>query len=384
MPNFSADPVRRAAVIVAAGRGRRAGGDTPKQYREIAGVPMLVRTYAALARAGFDTIVVVHAPGDPLIDAMALDARHVAGGATRTESVRAGLEALRETAPERVFIHDAARPGLSQELIGRLDAALERAEGAAPVLRVADALKRHTEDGLGEDVERESLRRVQTPQAFRYAPLLEAFERLDGARADDVAVALEGGLTVAGVPGEERNFKVTWPEDFTRMESELTRADLTPASSARVGSGYDVHRIVDGDHVWLGGVRIEAGFGLAGHSDADVALHALSDALLGACAAGDIGDHFPPTDPQWKGARSDIFLAHAVELCRGGIVNVDLTVICERPKVKPHREAMRARIAELCRIPVERVSVKATTTEGLGFTGRGEGIAAQATALVRL
>lgn len=309
-----------------------------------------------------------------------------AGGAERQDSVRAGLEALaaQDPPPRLVLIHDAARPFVDPALTGRVLAALERHAGAIPAQPVVDTLKRGHDGIAGETVPRDDLFRAQTPQGFRFADILDAHRRLSGARmTDDAALATAVGLDVALVPGAEENFKVTTAEDLDRAE----RALLGRLPDIRTGSGFDVHALGPGDGVWLGGVKIAHDRALIGHSDADVALHALTDALLGAIGAGDIGQHFPPSDPQWRGASSDRFLAHAGSLvaARGGMIaHLDLTLICEKPKVGPHREAMRQKIAAILGIAPDRVSVKATTTEKLGFTGRGEGIAAQGLATVRL
>jgi 2-C-methyl-D-erythritol 4-phosphate cytidylyltransferase/2-C-methyl-D-erythritol 2,4-cyclodiphosphate synthase len=312
----------------------------------------------------------------------------VAGGATRQESVARGLTALDGHGEAIVLIHDAARPLVPADLIGRCidKARAQLTEGEAvavvPALAVADSLRRGAER-LDAEVNRDDLVRVQTPQCFE----LQAFAAIHGAAvgaeaSDDAALAMRAGWAVATVAGDEVNMKLTTPEDFSRAE-----AMLAARSSTRTGLGFDVHAFEPGDHVWIGGVRIAHDRALKGHSDADVGLHALTDALLGAIAAGDIGDHFPPSDPKWKGAPSPIFLEHArdlVEQSGGSIEHVDVTIICEAPRIGPHREAMRARIAELLRLPLQRVSVKATTTERLGFTGRGEGIAAQAVATIRM
>ncbi len=306
----------------------------------------------------------------------------VSGGATRTQSVRAGLAALASDPPDAVLIHDAARPGLRAATVSQLLAALEEADAAAPALPVSDAL-RVAERGLviGEAA-RAGVWRVQTPQAFRYAPIQAAYAALpeDAAIEDDLAVARAAGLRVQLVEGDHALMKATYAEDFEALERLM-------AIETRIGTGFDAHRFGEGDHVTLCGVRIAHGRGLLGHSDADAGWHALTDALLGAIGAGDIGDHFPPSDPRWKGADSAQFLAHAVSLvaARGGrIVNADVTLICERPKISPHREAMRARTADMLGVALDRVSIKATTTERMGFTGREEGLAAQAAVSVSL
>lgn len=374
-----------AAIVVAAGRGSRAGEGAPKQYRALAGQPVIRRAIAALAshpRIG-QVVAVIH-PEDAAVFADAVqgcDVVPVHGGAMRQDSVRRGLEALAGFAPDLVLIHDAARPLLSHDVIDRLLDALTENDGAVPALPVVDSLRTGETHADGE-VDRSRLKRVQTPQAFRYAAIRTAHAQSRSDATDDVAVALAAGLSVAFVEGDERLAKLTYPADFARAETLLTAGLIT-----RVGQGFDVHRFGPGDHVWLCGVKVPHSQGLIGHSDADVGLHALTDALLGAAAMGDIGDHFPPSDPKWRGAPSDLFLTHARDLivARGGIIDhVDVTLICETPKVGPHRDAMRQRVASLLRLPVEGVSIKATTTEKLGFTGRKEGIAAQATASVRL
>jgi 2-C-methyl-D-erythritol 4-phosphate cytidylyltransferase/2-C-methyl-D-erythritol 2,4-cyclodiphosphate synthase len=377
--------MRAAAIIVAAGRGERAGLDIPKQYKQLAGVPVLAWSIRALAAAGVETTVVAIAQEHMELfrDAIAGEPQVavVAGGTTRTGSVRAGLEALATENPDVVLIHDAARPGLRAEVVrALLDAVAQGAEAAAPALRVADALKRAIDGRVTAEVSRDGLMRVQTPQAFRFARLREAYAALpaDAAFDDDLAVARAAGMEARLIPGDPRLMKLTYPEDFEMAERLLAR---TPC----VGSGFDAHRFGPGDHVTLCGVRIVHEKGLVGHSDADAGWHALVDAILGALGAGDIGAHFPPSDARWKGADSEVFLRHAADLAvkqSARIAHVDVTLICERPKIGPHREAMRARTAEVLGIAIERVSVKATTTEKLGFLGREEGLAAQATATV--
>lgn len=377
MPQSTLPPT--AALIVAAGQGLRAGQPLPKQFAMWRGKPVVRHSAEALVRAGLAPILVAIPEGADDIAAAALEGlpvNFITGGATRQQSVRLGLEALAIDAPELVLIHDAARPVLSQAVIERLVAALAAQPGAIPVLPVVDSLTHADGALMGSPARREDLRRVQTPQAFRYSAILAAHRAWDGdpVAGDDAQVAQAAGLEVALVEGDEALHKLTFSTDF---------AATLPAM--RVGSGYDVHRLQEGEELWLCGVRIEHSHGLAGHSDADVAIHALVDALLGAVGAGDIGQHFPPSDPQWRGASSDRFLAHAVKLVGEagyGVANVDLTLICEAPKIGPHRDAMRARLAELLGIDCALVSVKATTTEKLGFTGRGEGIAAQAVATV--
>ncbi|MDD3447059.1 MAG: bifunctional 2-C-methyl-D-erythritol 4-phosphate cytidylyltransferase/2-C-methyl-D-erythritol 2,4-cyclodiphosphate synthase [Zavarzinia sp.] len=387
----SSAPKGVAAVVAAAGSGKRMGNGLPKQYRDLAGLPLLRRTVAALRRhPAMGPIVVVVDPAQQGLAEQALAGLDVgplvSGGAERQASVRAGLEALAALPhpPAAVLIHDAARPFVDNALIDRVLAALDTDVGAIPALAVVDTLKRGASGKAGETVPRDGLFRAQTPQGFRFEAILAAHRRLaDAAMTDDAALIEADGRTVALVEGLEENFKVTTADDMARAERLLRGAQ----PDVRTGFGYDVHRLGPGDGVWLGGVLIPHDKALIGHSDADVALHALTDALLGAIAAGDIGQHFPPSDPQWRGAPSHIFLAHAAKLvaARGGVIaHVDVTIICEKPKVGPHRAAISARIADILGIAAERVSVKATTTEGLGFAGRGEGIAVQAIATVRL
>lgn len=373
-----------SAIVVAAGSGSRAGGG--KQWRLLGGQPVVRRSVAALLNSGAAEVVVVIAPGDETFADAALQGlsgwRAVQGGAQRADSVRAGLAALDRGADHPVLVHDAARPLLPTEVIDRLLAALSDADGALPALPVADSLRRGADGFVAGAVEREGLWRAQTPQAFRLGALRDAYAAwpADEAATDEATVVERAGGRVRIVQGDARLMKLTYPEDFAMAEALLPR-------QIRVGQGYDVHRWGDGASVWLCGLEIPHDQTLIGHSDADAGLHALTDAILGAIGEGDIGDHFPPTDPKWKGAASDQFLLHAVSLVagRGGrLVNVDVTLICERPKVKPHRQAMRERLATLLGLPLDAVSVKATTTEGLGFTGRGEGLAAQAVVLVEL
>ncbi len=373
-----------SAIIVAAGTGARAG--EAKQWRGLGGRPVLRWSAEALLSAGASELAVVVAPGAEALAADALSGLEgwfaVAGGATRAASVQAGLDALTAPADARVLIHDAARPFLDAATIGRVLAALEQHEAALPVLPVADSLRRGVDGSLGESVDRDGLWRAQTPQGFRLETIRRAYAAWpDGASpTDDVEVARAAGRTVAMVAGDTRLMKLTYPEDFAMAEALIPR-------QTRVGQGFDAHRWGPGTSVWLCGVEIAHDQTLIGHSDADAGLHALTDAILGAMGDGDIGDHFPPTDPQWKGVASDRFLIHAVErlAARGGrLVNVDVTLICERPKVKPHRQAMRERLADLLSLPLDAVSVKATTTEAMGFTGRGEGLAAQALATIEL
>jgi 2-C-methyl-D-erythritol 4-phosphate cytidylyltransferase/2-C-methyl-D-erythritol 2,4-cyclodiphosphate synthase len=381
------------ALIVAGGRGLRAGGEIPKQYRKLGGAPVLRRTLLAFVRHPevARVQVVIHPDDRALYDAAAqgLGAPPpVDGGATRQESVAAGLAALAEQGDAIVLIHDAARPLVPAGLIDRClgKARAQRTAGqpiaVVPALAVADSLRSGGER-LESEVDRAGLWRVQTPQCFGLHEMAALHRRAAGEDAtDDAALAMRAGWLVETVAGDEMNLKLTTPDDFARAEDLLAAR-----GSVRTGFGFDVHAFEEGDHVWIGGVRIAHGRALKGHSDADVALHALTDALLGAIAAGDIGDHFPPSDPQWKGAPSPLFLEHARGLvsARGGrIEHVDVTIVCEAPRIGPHRDGMRARIAELLRLAPDRVSVKATTTERLGFTGRGEGIAAQAIATVRM
>ncbi len=379
---MSALPFQTAAVIVAAGQGLRAGQPLPKQFALWRGKPVVRHSAEAMAAAGIAPIVVAIPENGEQAAMAALDGvpgvRLVTGGATRQESVRKALEVLAGDAPQAVLIHDAARPGLTRPVIDRLLTALARHPGAIPVLPVVDSLAHANGALMGEPARREELRRAQTPQAFRFAEILAAHRMWNNPAeaGDDAQVAQAAGLAVALVEGDDLLHKLTFASDFA-----------TAAPAVRIGTGYDVHRLADGEELWLCGVRIDHPRGLSGHSDADVAIHALVDAILGAAAQGDIGSHFPPSDPQWKGASSDRFLTHAVALAAAQgyrIGNVDLTIVCEAPKIGPHREAMRARLAELLGAPLEAVSVKATTTERLGFTGRAEGIAAQAVAtLVR-
>lgn len=380
--------MRCTALIVAAGRGSRFGGELPKQYARLAGRPVLRRAVEALrGHAAVDGVRVVIDPAhrglyEEAVAGLELPPA-VAGGATRQDSVRLGLEALAAAPPHDVLIHDAARPLVSPALIDRVVAALGPHEAVLPALPVVDTLKRVAGDVVTGEQPREGLARAQTPQGFRYAPILAAHRAMAGAAlTDDTALASAVGIPVHTVLGEERNLKITTAADLAEAE-----ARLAPARASRTGIGFDVHRLVPGRRLLLGGVAIPHELGAEGHSDADVALHALTDALLGAIAAGDIGEHFPPTDPRWKDADSARFLAHARDLVTaagGRIEHVDLVILCERPKVAPHRAAMRARIAAILGIEAQRVSVKATTTERLGFLGREEGIAAQAVATVAL
>jgi len=372
-----------AAIVVAAGKGLRVGGDTPKQFRTFRGKPLLQHSVQSLMDAGCSTLVIVapenlhdiamKAAGNPT------GAITVSGGATRQQSVRAGLEALTSHAPDLVLIHDAARPILPSEVIDRLLSALATHSGAIPTLPVVDSLAIAGDQGvMAGKAERDTLRRVQTPQAFRYTDILNAHHSWPGQpnAGDDAQVLSAMGGSVALIQGDERLKKVTFAQDF------MEQKDVPPF---RIGQGFDVHRLIENEELWLCGIKLEHTHGLSGHSDADVALHAITDAVLGAIGDGDIGTHFPPSDPQWAGARSGQFLEHAVKLAKqSGYVlgNIDLTIICEAPKIGSHRPAMRAEVARLTGLEENAVSIKATTTERLGFTGRGEGIAAQAVACV--
>ncbi|SHF89820.1 2-C-methyl-D-erythritol 2,4-cyclodiphosphate synthase [Kaistia soli DSM 19436] len=385
------------ALIVAAGRGVRAGGGLPKQYRSIGGEAILARTVRLfLDHPDISAVAVVIHPNDAaLYGAAVRDAPGllpaVAGGATRQASVRLGLEALAPLAPDAVLIHDAVRPFASPALISRVIDALEAHDAVLAASPVTDTLKRADESGfVGDTVPRENLFAAETPQGFRFTTILDAHRRASEARieaTDDAALAEWAGLPVKLVTGARTNIKLTSPEDIEMADARLAAETLMLHGETRVGTGYDVHPFTEGDGVWLGGIKIPHHQTLAGHSDADVALHALTDALLGALADGDIGSHFPPSDPQWRGASSDRFLAYAVDRVRqrrGTVVHLDLAIVAEAPKIGPHRDAMRVRIAEIAGISVDRVGVKATTNEKLGFVGRGEGIAAIGTATIRL
>lgn len=376
------------ALIVAAGHGTRAGEGLPKQYRLLAQRPVLRRTVEAFAaHPSIDRIAVVISPAHADLYRACIGDLDllppVVGGDTRQASVLAGLRAIAPFGPDRVLIHDAARALVTADEITAVCRALDTHDAAIPVLPAADTLKQVKAGRIEATLPREHVALAQTPQGFRFAPILAAHERAGQQHAtDDAAIAEAAGMTVVTVPGSRYNMKLTTPEDFVIAERLLS-----PHMAPRAGTGYDVHRFCAGDHVWLCGIRVPHSHGLEGHSDADVGLHALTDAILGAAALGDIGRHFPPTDPQWKGAPSHIFLAHAASLVRergGRITNVDVTIVCELPKVSPHRDAMEQRVADILGIARTAVSVKATTTEGLGFTGRREGIAAQAIATVLL
>lgn len=381
--------VSTTALIVAAGRGTRAAGSIPKQYRRIAGQTVLARAMRPFIEHPQvnRVLVVIHPDDTEAYAGAALTGPKVLppvlGGASRAESVMNGLTAL-SPVPDCVLIHDAARPFISEAVIGRVINALSVEAGVIPTLAAVDAMRRIDGDALAEPIERDAIRRAQTPQGFSYATLLPimkaAADRGTLADLSDEAEALiAAGCRVASVEGDPINFKLTMPEDFTMAERLLAQPDI------RTGQGYDVHAFGAGDHVVLCGIKIPHERGLAGHSDADVGLHTITDALLGAVAEGDIGRHFPPSDPQWKGTDSAVFLRRAVEIVaeRGYVIsNIDLTLICEEPKVTPHASAMIARVAGLCGLDPSRVSIKATTSERLGFTGRGEGIAAIAVATV--
>ena len=366
-----------AAIIVAAGRGTRAGGAIPKQWQLLAGQPVVAHSLLAFADIADLVILVVHP--DDRARAAPLGVRLVEGGATRDASVRNALESLAGTGTTRVLIHDGARPLVSRALITRLIAALDQSVAAAPAVPVTDALWRGDDLRVTGTQDRTGLWRAQTPQAFHYDAILAAHRAHPGGAADDVEVARAAGLDVTIVEGDEDNLKLTFAADFARAERILKGRSM----DIRVGNGFDVHAFGPGDHVWLCGVRVPHGRGLVGHSDADVGMHALTDAIYGALAEGDIGQHFPPSDPQWKGAESHIFLRHAAAraAARGfAISHADVTLICETPKIGPHAAAMRQALADILGLAADRVSVKATTSERLGFTGREEGIAALATA----
>jgi 2-C-methyl-D-erythritol 4-phosphate cytidylyltransferase/2-C-methyl-D-erythritol 2,4-cyclodiphosphate synthase len=373
---------KTVALIVAAGQGTRAGSAVPKQFALLAGRPMIAHSYAALAgHPAIEEVVVVIGEGQQgALEAAVGPVRFVVGGASRRESVRNGLDAI---SAERVLIHDAARPFLPATVIDSLLEALDASEGAVPALPLADTLARG-EGVLGDTVPRDGLVRIQTPQAFRFDTILAAHRAwpADREATDDAQMVRALGHAVAIVPGDIALEKITHPADFAAAE-----ARHSVGLRVRIAQGFDVHRFAEGEELWLGGVLIPHTHGLSGHSDADVALHAITDALLGTIGAGDIGMHFPPSDPQWRGAASAKFLEHAAGLvaAEGGIIDfIDLTLICEAPKIGPHRDVIRASIAAILRLPASRISVKATTTERLGFTGRGEGMAAQAIATIRI
>lgn len=384
-------PTKRsiAAIVVAAGSGERARGisDTPKQYRLLAGKPVLVHAIEAMGTA--DVIVPVISSGHAAhYAALGLSHVPVFGGSRRQDSVRAGLQALAPRNPDFVLIHDAARPLTPPAVVQSVIAALDGADGALPAVPVSDTIKRSRDGRTIEATEdRRTLYAAQTPQGFRFARILSAHLRAAGQPrefTDDAAVAEWAGMNVVLTPGDSRNIKLTLPEDFARAE-RLMGGDVR--TETRVGQGLDVHAFGPGDHVMLGGVAIPHPRGLVGHSDADAALHALCDALYGALGEGDIGTHFPPSDPRWRGAASSTFLTHAAGLVRergGRIVNLDLTIVCEAPRIGPHVEVMKAAIARICGVSGTRIAIKATTSERLGFPGRGEGIVAMATATIEM
>ena len=370
---------RVAVILVAAGRGIRAGGNIPKQWQILNGKTVLEHSLAAFQSFCDSSVVVLHPDDQDRWQTTQLQADvAIFGGATRDASVRAGLDALKDIAPDIVLIHDAARPNISKSVIQNVLDALITAQGAAPAVPVVDALWRGGENVVTGTQDRADLYRAQTPQGFYYHAICDAHANLAGPAADDVAVARAAGLDVAIVPGDEDNIKITGPDDLARIERMMG-----PKMDVRLGNGYDVHRFGPGDHVWLCGVKVDHDRSLQGHSDADVGMHAVTDAIYGALGKGDIGQHFPPSDPQWKGAESHIFLRHAITLAADlgfTISNIDCTLVCEFPKIGPHQPAMKAAMAKIIGIDPDRISVKATTSERLGFTGRGEGIASIATA----
>ncbi len=377
------------ALVVAAGQGSRFGAPLPKQYLPLGGADILYHAVAALAEHPrvANVLVAIRPEDRALFDksvARLAVMPPVVGGPTRQESVRLGLEALEAFRPHRVLIHDGARPFPDQQLVDRVLDGLDKAVAAIPCLPLRDTIKRAESGTIRATIDRSALWRAQTPQGFHFDAILAAHRAAIGRElTDDAAVAEAAGLAPAIVDGSEHNLKVTTHEDLAAAE----RLIAARQSDIRVGQGFDVHPFAPGDHLWICGVRIPHGMSLAGHSDADVGLHALTDAVLGAIGAGDIGMHFPPSDPRWRGAASDQFLRHAADLVRaraGAIAAVNVTIICERPKIAPYRAAMVERIAAILGIAPDRVSVKATTTEKLGFTGRAEGMAAQAVATVRL
>lgn len=381
--------IKNAAIIVAAGRGQRMGGEIPKQYLEIGGVPILRQTINAFINCKhIDYIQVVYHPDDQNLYEKAvfgLDLPDpVIGGDTRQHSVLNGLAAITDLNPKNVFIHDAARPFITPGLIEKLSSSVEETGAVIPALKVTDTIKYMTDDHINNTIDREYLYRAQTPQVFDFELIYAAHQAsVDRELTDDSAVAEQNGIKVRMIEGSENNFKITTDADLRKAEL-MTGKTYT---DVRIGYGIDVHAFEEGDHVILGGIKIPHDQKLKGHSDADVALHAITDAILGAMAMGDIGEHFPPSDDKWKGANSDVFLKHAVSLvdeADGVIANIDLTIICEAPKIGPHRELIRDRISEIIDLDIKRVSVKATTTEKLGFTGKGEGIMAQAVATIRL
>ena len=364
-----------AAILLAAGRGTRMGGDIPKQWQDLLGEPVLAHTIRAFQAQVDHIFLVIHPEDHDRAAGFGLPMIH--GGGARAQSVKNALEALAGKAVTKVLIHDGARPLVSPRVISDVLGALDENAGAAPALAVTDALWRGA--GFVEGTtSREGLWRAQTPQGFQFDAILAAHRAHQGEAADDVEVARAAGLAVAIVAGDEDNLKLTYPPDFARASAILKGRGM----DFRLGNGFDVHAFTEGDHVWLCGVKLPHSKALLGHSDADVGMHALTDAIYGALAEGDIGVHFPPSDPQWKGADSRIFLAHAMERIRARgykLANCDVTLMCERPKIGPHQAAMRAALADIMGVEIERISVKATTTERLGFTGREEGIAAIAT-----
>jgi len=387
------------ALIVAAGRGSRFGGAAPKQYARLAGLPLL--RHSLLAFAGHPKIdavqAVIHPDDRDLFDAAAEGLKllpPVDGGESRQHSVLRGLESLASLEPYAVLVHDGARPYVTEAVISRIVAGLKQSEGVVAALPVVETLKRVDPDErrISDTVQRENLWHAQTPQGFRFDAILTAHRHSEKSgllqnMTDDSAVAEHAGLTISVVEGDPRNIKVTTAEDLKTLERWMCPENDSRQQDLRTASGFDVHRFGTGDAVLLCGVTIPHSRGLQGHSDADVGLHALTDAILGTIAAGDIGQHFPPSESRWRDASSKIFLDHAARLVRemgGTIRHLDITLICEEPKIAPHKESMRHVIAEIVRIDAARVSIKATTTEGLGFAGRGEGIAAQATATVSL
>ena len=389
-PAFSAPPQVDgdiAVIITAAGRGTRAGEGQPKQWRDLCGDSVLA--HAIRAFAGFSRIVVTLHPDDMARGIADFGGRVtlVAGGRTRSESVLAGLETLEGSGIRHVLIHDGARPCVAPRVLaGVVDALRGGAPAAAPALAVTDALWRVEDRFVTGTQDRAGLFRAQTPQGFALDAILAAHRAHPQGAPDDVELARLAGLPVTVTPGDEDNLKITWPQDFARAALILSRSrkeEPMALTDIRLGNGFDVHALGPGDHVWLCGIRIPHDYGLVGHSDADVGMHALTDAIYGALAMGDIGRHFPPSDPQWKGAASHIFLKHAIDLARENgfdLGNADVTLICEQPKIGPHAQTMQTRLAEIMGADATRISVKATTSERLGFTGRGEGIAAIATA----
>lgn len=369
-----------AAIIVAAGRGTRAGGEVPKQWQMLGGVPVVAHSIAAFEGLVEKIVLVIHPDDHARAAPFAAQCQIVEGGTTRGQSVHNALEALVGSTTTRVLIHDGARPLVSADMIRRLLSSLDHNTAAAPALPVSDALWRGENGFVSGTQDRNALYRAQTPQAFHFDAILAAHRAHQGPAADDVAVARAHAIAVAIIDGDEDNLKLTYTADFARAEHIL---GSRPQMDIRLGNGFDVHAFCPGDHVWLCGVQIPHTRGLLGHSDADVGMHALTDAIYGALAAGDIGRHFPPSDPEWKGAASHVFLSHAITLARSRgftLSNADITLICEHPKIGPHAAAMQAELARILDVDASRISVKATTSEQLGFTGREEGIAAIATA----